>query len=550
MIPTYELNDDQWNTLVQDVAEHFGEVMINRGFQYYKRGRVVKLTIPSQRQVKALVEGSDLYQVELNLDFFTASRCECPVGSYCKHMFAAILKYADLHNRPIHPLVNAKSLVRATEKADAYQTSYNQAKQLAAQKAAMNLERIKTQAAKIPELNVEQWHAWFALAAERLMQGPRNTQFVNDALAAIYRHKPSLPGHVEAFFVLHAHFFVLSKLTKQPQDQSGYIYSYLAFHTHHAASDLQESIGQRIRQAASLAQEPQNASRAVQTLDYLRREMLAETNENRYFLFHYFDVWSHWLLPSASGAAQAKDESGRLADTAKELGPTVSSVVRLLAESGIRMFLSDDEEAWKLLNKADETTGIPAELLLAFLSHLEREAQWTRLADWLARIAPLINARRSGDMRAYAEFWERAARKLPEAEPRMWEALVSMLPQSKALYVEKLAESGQWERWMDFHLSMDGDPMDFRVTELAPIEKNAPELLLPFYHQAVERYVSLKNRDSYKTAVRLLKRLAKLYKKTKQEARWEAFLASFADKHSRLRALQEELRKGKLRHDD
>lgn len=33
------------------------------------------------------------------------------------------------------------------------------------------------------------------------------------------------------------------------------------------------------------------------------------------------------------------------------------------------------------------------------------------------------------------------------------------------------------------------NPADFRVTDLQPLEKNAPELLLPFYHQAVERFV-------------------------------------------------------------
>ncbi|MNT90218.1 hypothetical protein D3C72_2310820 [compost metagenome] len=55
-----------------------------------------------------------------------------------------------------------------------------------------------------------------------------------------------------------------------------------------------------------------------------------------------------------------------------------------------------------------------------------------------------------------------------------------------------------------------------------------------------------KNRHSYKAAVKLMKRLAKLYKKLKREERWEEFLEVFTSRNSRLRALQEELRKGKL----
>jgi len=545
MIPTYEMDDDQWNRLVQDVAERFGEVMMNRGFQYFKRGRVVKLTIPSPRVVKAVVEGGDLYQVTLRLDDFTASRCDCPVGIYCKHQFAAILKYADLHNRSVHSLMNAKSIAGPSRKSQAA-VSYNQAKLEAAKKAADNLALLQQNARRIPEMTVEEWHAWFALAADRLLQGPRNTQFVNDALAAIFRHKPSLPAVFDAFFVLHARLFVLSKLTKQPQDQSGYIYSYMAFHTHQAASELQEAIGQRIAQAAPLAHDPQNASVVGQTIAYLRREMLAETNDNRYFLHHYLNVWSLWHLPFIGGTPPWDREYGLLNETAQELGQDAARLSLKTAQSAMLLFQGRDEQAWTLLKEAGSTSGFPTETLTVLLAYLANGKMWSRLAGWLAELAPMLNVRRSADLRVYADYWETAVAHHPEAETRMWEALLSLLPHSKALYEEKLLAGGQWERWMDYHLSSDSDPMEFRVAELAPVEKNAPELLLPFYHQAVERYVLLKNRDSYKTAVKLLKRLAKLYKKLKREPRWEAFIGAFAEKHSRLRALQEELRKGNL----
>jgi hypothetical protein len=51
MMPTYSLDDDQWNMLVQDVAEHFDDVTLNRGFQYYKQGRILKLALPEDRVV-------------------------------------------------------------------------------------------------------------------------------------------------------------------------------------------------------------------------------------------------------------------------------------------------------------------------------------------------------------------------------------------------------------------------------------------------------------------------------------------------------------------
>ncbi|MNY43599.1 hypothetical protein D3C86_1785730 [compost metagenome] len=128
----------------------------------------------------------------------------------------------------------------------------------------------------------------------------------------------------------------------------------------------------------------------------------------------------------------------------------------------------------------------------------------------------------------------------------MWSTLSAMLPLSGGIYEDKLLDHGKWRDWMDYQLSSGKVPSDFRVSDLQPVEKHAPELLLPFYHQAAERFVLEKNRHSYKAAVKLLKRLAKLYKKMKREERWGEFLDAFTTRHSRLRALQEELRKGKL----
>lgn len=543
MIPTYELDDDQWDRLVRDVAKHFGEVTINRGFNYFKRGKVVKLTLPSERIVKAVVEGGDLYHVSVNLDSFSSSRCDCPVGYYCKHMFASILRYADMHNRSVHTLINAKSVTgSAAPKARA--ASYNEARQLAAKKAAEDLAFLQQQAKRIAELSVKEWHEWFALATASLMQSSRNTQFVNDALAAIYRYKPSLPADVDAFFLLHAHLFVLGKLTKQPQDLSGYMYSYLAFHTHHAASDLQGKVAQRIVQMAGTAVRPDNEARTRQTLFYLRSEMLAETNENHYYLRHYLQAWKEWLIGQADGSFASEEEFIRL--NKAQTADSPSSLALNVARAALRTFQGNDEEAWNQLRAIDERTNIPEEFLLGFLDYLAQVESWPRLADWLVEVAPLLNLRKASGVRAYSEYWDLAVRHLPEAGPRMWDSLVSLLPHTRELYEEKLLETGQWRRWMDFQLSMSSDPLEFRVTDLAPIEKNDPEALLPFYHQAVERYVLLKNRDGYKTAVKLLKRLAKLYKRLKREPLWEAFIDAFADRHSRLRALQEELRKGKL----
>lgn len=208
-------------------------------------------------------------------------------------------------------------------------------------------------------------------------------------------------------------------------------------------------------------------------------------------------------------------------------------------------YLNDDKGAWELLDKASERPGLYPDELMSFLAPLAEAGHWSRLALWLAKIGPLLTSRLY-NLKNYAGYWEEAVRRMPETEPRMWDTLIGMLPLSREIYEEMLLDHGRWQEWMDYQLSSGKEPANFRVSDLQPIEKNAPELLLPFYHQAAERFVLEKSKHGYKAAVKLLKRLSKLYKKLKREERWEQFLDSFTSRYSRLRALQEELRKGKL----
>ena len=60
-----------------------------------------------------------------------------------------------------------------------------------------------------------------------------------------------------------------------------------------------------------------------------------------------------------------------------------------------------------------------------------------------------------------------------EAE-RMWSSLADMLPYSKDIYQNALITHGRWREWIDYQLSTGREPLELRVSELAPIEKNAP----------------------------------------------------------------------------
>jgi hypothetical protein len=127
-----------------------------------------------------------------------------------------------------------------------------------------------------------------------------------------------------------------------------------------------------------------------------------------------------------------------------------------------------------------------------------------------------------------------------------WNVLEGMLPHSSPIIEDLLYEQRKWKPWVEMQILQGHDPLYHRVSVLQPIEKEEPSLLLPYYHQAIDHYVALKNRYDYKLAVKLLKRLEKAYKKMKQAESWDRFFTGFVDRYSRLRALQEEMKKGKL----
>ncbi|MNR12964.1 hypothetical protein D3C85_1293430 [compost metagenome] len=203
-------------------------------------------------------------------------------------------------------------------------------------------------------------------------------------------------------------------------------------------------------------------------------------------------------------------------------------------------------EAWEAIASHASFKEAPSLLFIPFLTYLENKQDWCEIVQWLRRLTSFYARRRHYELEAYAAYWKAAIAHVPDADGHMWSSLEELLPASYRIIETMYYERREWKLWIEMQIAQGYDPFTHRVNVLQPIEKDSPELLLPYYHQAVEHYTRLKNRHDYKSAVRLLKRLEKVYKKMKQPERWEAFFSQFVSRFSRLRALQEELKKGKL----
>jgi hypothetical protein len=544
MQPTYTMDDTQWTKLIQNVAYYFDDLTLKRGFQYYKQKRVRPFTMTEPRKINALVEGREDYRITIDLDSFTRCRCDCPVSGHCKHMAAVLLNYAEQQNRSVQVLANAKAAsflpkISASSERQPTATDGNRQQQL------------KEYASRVANGGITEWREYFQFCIAPLAHATRNPEYVNRAISSITKSQPKLPPEMEQLFSLHAHLYLLEKLTKPSGNLSGQVAftSSLGYYTQVAVSELQEVITRLLKSSLTLSLEQDLWPYITDTSAYLRHEMLTETRDRLRdqppFSFCYDLLWRNWILPNVDGTELYRKEIEKLQQAEHELGASLSRHAWLLAQSRMYFYLKDDQMAWDLLSKAAERPGLHPDELMSFVNLLLNASDWSRLVDWLVHIGPLLNSRLY-NLRDYSLCWEESLRNVPEAEPQMWSTLTEMLPVSHEVYEEKLLTYEKWQQWMDYQLSTGKEPADFRVKDLQPLEKNAPEFLLPFYHQAAERFVLEKNRHSYKAAVKLLKRLSKLYKKLKQEERWEVFIDAFTTRHSRLRALQEELRKGKL----
>ncbi|MFC5528231.1 SWIM zinc finger family protein [Cohnella yongneupensis] len=531
------MDDQTWQRLVNDVAEHFEDITLKRGFQYYRQKRVAGLMDTGNGSLQAVVEGGEVYRVHVDLDFFEVSRCDCPVNGYCKHIAAVLMVYAERHGRSVHALANADTL------AELRSAPVKSASSGGKVSSIDKLRKAKLEAASLAGANVDTWREWFRSCTARVADITRNPMFVKQALKTIRDNQPSLSAGEQPIFQLNARLYLLENLFAPLGNTSSY---FLGYYSQLAVTDLVHELEGVLGAPLPAERDPVREARLLETLSFVRTGMLRHSQASPTFASVYGSMWQQWLYPAREPEVFAYEaELDRLAAEREALNGAYDSLYGALARARMQFYAGRDEEAMKELNATGRFRDGRSESALAFMDELKRGEEWPRLLAWLTGTEELFESDRR-TIEPYFGLWDELVRENPEAESGMWSALIAMLPASGHFYEERLQHYGFWEVWLDYHLSIGTDPLELRATALQPAEKEAPEMLLPFYHQAVERYVSLRNRDGYKAATKLLKRLAKLYKKLKRSERWESFFDAFSERHSRLRALQEELRKGKL----
>ncbi|MCY9657480.1 hypothetical protein P5G65_13405 [Paenibacillus chondroitinus] len=238
------------------------------------------------------------------------------------------------------------------------------------------------------------------------------------------------------------------------------------------------------------------------------------------------------------------DELVRLRKMAGERGRSQAErETAVMALAHFDMLSGEDENAWDRVLTGTEVIE-PGDWF-GYLRDFVHEEKWDRLLKWLRWLGHSIRKEVTYEAAEYFDLWEEAAAGTGIDEEYR-RAMVEQLPGSYRHYARFLLGKEEYRAWADLMLCLSISPLDIDSNQLKMVEKADAHALLPLYHYAIDEILQVKNRESYKQGVKLLKKLAAAYKKLKQTPRFEAYLVQLIKQYSRYRAFQEELRKGKL----
>jgi hypothetical protein len=265
-----------------------------------------------------------------------------------------------------------------------------------------------------------------------------------------------------------------------------------------------------------------------------------------YLLFYLFQI--SWSLLYREDEWIEKYETQLI--TEKEAGQ--SSQMLDLALVHFAFARKKDDLAFTRLQEGEKQ----AEMVhfLVWMKLLLDRQEWNRLLSWLLYLKPFFLDRvksyyYQADSREFFHeylnyFWKYAQH--TGDEDHYEEMLIEFLPITFYEYGEYLMVIGEIERWVELQIIMGYSPELIQRKDLKEVLSIQKETVLPIYHQTIDRLINERTRKSYQAAIKHLKTLRTLYFELGEEERFRTYIDQIAEIYGRLRAFQEELRKGKF----
>ncbi|MBS4204751.1 hypothetical protein [Lederbergia citrea] len=286
-------------------------------------------------------------------------------------------------------------------------------------------------------------------------------------------------------------------------------------------------------------------------LHYLRENSKSFLEDETVFPTEYTDIYMKLWASLFKHSSDRRKEWSRLQEIVGDIHDDRINIAFI----HLSILLEEDELA---LKKIDQLGADTAPYALRWMKLLQAERTKSRLTAFLPVFINHITTFISSLPRNYeqAQFTRALFQVLDSGtaiklEPALLEkAYIKLLPHSRFQYNEYLLTKQDYRKWAELQAYTENSLEYIDRHTIDMVAKQDPGALQPLYHDTITVLINNRTRDSYKRAVRYLKRLQKLYKKEKKMPQWELYLTELLGRTKRLRAFQEECRKGKLIHDE
>ncbi|WP_212934872.1 SWIM zinc finger family protein [Bacillus hominis] len=472
-------------------------------------------------------EGS-VYSVHIPIRNVAESYCDCFAPTQCEHMLAVLLSAASSFGQVGDVLTLFKNNTKPSL-------------------PPIRTARQVLQSSAFEEMDYKSWQTYFENEYESFKKEQARLTYkqmyflmslFTDFYTKLERKAPRIVA-IHELFKLHAALYCFQKLLEEIQEfEANKLYSYhQPVNVVRLFVDKVESIVRDLKTEAI----PEESKLILQETARLAHEVFFSTDaytQERFFIYRH--IWGELLRTEE-----------QLQEEEKRIDTKINPLSKALASSHLLFLNNEDLSAMELLTTQPASV---VSLYFYWLEELLSAMQWERAKNWLSftykQVKETIMEQENtvfiqDIVRLFVMMYETYATHTNE-QAGLEMILQELLPYSFTNYEQYVLAKKQYRAWAELHLLYGFEAIELLKEPLKDIEKEAPEAALPLYHLAAIEAIEERNRKSYRRAVRYLKKLRMLYKRLKRTDEWDAFIIHIANLHSRLRALQEELRRGKL----
>ena len=525
---TASLAEGQWNDINKQLISRVPKPVLEEGMSCFRNGLVRSVEPTAEERIYGFVSDDRILAVILDLEQLNYSKCSCEGGAICKHLIA--VWYAFCARLAIDPQMVHEHLLRdavAGHQSDRRQSGATQRPQSPGEDGS-----------------VEAWRSWFQEVYGEIWQQCR--QSLHPMQSVLSEMKGSAKYWDKAkqrYHWLHTIEFVLEQveLAYASTDSYSRYYYEMSFtrsvdpwiaHFHELAESLN---------VEGMSEWEDNWLWAL--IGALRTRALdSEASLLRWDRLYHL-VWAQLIDSETWRQAEQRileqSLSGESMAGQRELTFVQSALAHFDVVAG-----ADNSAVERLTQAAFDPI---AELIYGFASQRLEERNWSAFRLWMDYLHDqLADCRNAAILRPYLTLCRQADIRQEQAGQQWTERMIALLPHAYSELAEHWLERSDYEAWADLQLFIGARPQELDLQDLRTITRHAPSVLIPMYHQAVDEAILSRNRQGYRNAVKLMKKLEKLYQADERTGQWETFVEQLSNKYLRLRALQEELWKGKV----